>query len=213
MAGPAPATRMTGFTLLEMVVAMALMGLVITLGVTLKDMVLRAGYKLSAGDRDWTAELFLRDQLRQLGRGLGLDRPLIAGDGRELTLITRRSARFGRDGPPVLARWRFDAGRTRLLYEEALLPPWWGEPEGNFDSLLEAWERNSDLPHSWQTTIFPDLANGYLAYWQDETKDWTDRWTRNAPPAAIRIETESLLEDRRLVLETGASSLFSFSGS
>lgn len=201
-----------GFTLLEVVIALAIFGGVVATAVAVQDTVVRTGVRLSAGGREWTAEQFIRDQVFQIDFALTETLGVGTFTSRELSFVSRRSAQFGQHGPPVIVRYRFGASSGDLQYHEVLAPPAW-PGAGHPDSFLVNWRIGRDLPQSWQGDVFTDLDRGHFAFWNPQGREWIEHWSGSGVPAAIKLRLWTLVGQHDVVMETAGSSYFSSFGS
>lgn len=175
--------RIRGFTLLELIVAMALSTLVVGLAVGLYATVQRAGGSIVSAQRDWVALQFLRTQLAHQDRTLNKTLGLVRMERDRLAFVTRKSAQFGIDGPPVLALYRLDGGQ--LAYREVALPAWWGlkdrESQFDFDRLRE--ERDA-----FEGAMFAASGDAAFAYWDEAAREWREQLRgQDALPRVVRL--------------------------
>jgi prepilin-type N-terminal cleavage/methylation domain-containing protein len=204
--------RQAGFTLIEVIVALAIGGAVIATAVALQQTVLRTGRQLESSDRTWTAEQFLRSQVGAMAAGSDGSGFFRLRDD-ELILVTARSARFGYGTPAVAVRYRFEAGGQRLSYTEAPLPPAWDDPD-RLDRFQSRFVTGSAVDQTWSATVFDNLDGGRFEVWDKQEARWRrPNGTLAEPPAAIRLSVRDLSGARRIMLDSGESSSFSFSGS
>ena len=202
-----------GFTLIEAIVALAIGGAVIATAVALQQTVLRTGRQLESGDRAWTAEQFIRGQIAAMRPAGADDRGLFRLSDDELILVSVRSARSGHGASAVAVRYGFDAGGRELIYTEAPLPPAWDDP-GRLDRFRSRFASGAAVERAWSTVVFDDLDGGRFEVWDEEEARWRrPNGTLTQPPAAIRLTVRDLAGVRRIVLDSGDSSSFSFSGS
>ncbi|MGQ0663456.1 MAG: prepilin-type N-terminal cleavage/methylation domain-containing protein [Pseudomonadota bacterium] len=203
--------RSAGFTLLELVVALALSAGVIALAVQLYQTVVRAGDALTGGQRDWTAEQFLRAQLLAADDALNKRFETVLGESDRLSFLTRKSAQFGEDSLPVLATYTIVSG-TAVRYAEVALPPWW--TERTRDALIADRLRELETIHAWRDVLLPQITAATFSYWDGKFQQWANRWPdKDKLPAIVRLEVQSLGETKRLVMETRALSFSLSSGS
>lgn len=204
--------RIGGFTLIEVVVALAVASGVIATAVALQDTVMRAGRQLTSSDRDWTAAQFLRGQIADRARRDAFQ-PAVQVDTGSMTLVTRRSAQFGRNGPLVVAHYSFGPARRELRYREAPLPPWWADTP-DLDRLRTEIAQGSQLPRQWSRDVFDNLDGGQFEIWDPDDAAWRSAARGgDTTPKALRLVLTELGGQREIVLDSGASSYFSFSGS
>lgn len=175
--------RVQGFTLLELIVALTLSTLVVTLAVALYATVQRAGTGIVNAQRDWVALQFLRTQLAHQDRALNKTFSLVRMERDRLAFVTRKSAQFGLGGPPVLALYRLDGGV--LSYREVALPAWWGitdrESQFDFDRLRETQE-------AYDGALFTTPTDAAFAYWDGAERSWRDELRRHdSLPSTLRL--------------------------
>lgn len=212
MRGAPAQYRPGGFTLLEVLVALAISALLIFLTVSLYQTVLRAGETLRAGHRAWVAEQFLRAQAYESDPELVKRFGVMRGGIEAFSFITRKSAQFGDYGPPVFVTYRYDQATRALVYDEVPMPGWWNAKPGDFHFTYDDL-RYASGDQVWHDSLFTDLAAVRFSYWDEEHDRWVDDLnTTSKLPAAVRIATTGPL-GRTIVLENGASSSSSSSGS
>ncbi|MBI3706781.1 MAG: hypothetical protein HY246_03740 [Proteobacteria bacterium] len=207
-ASPASAA---GFTLFELIIAVALSAAVIVLGVQLYQTVVRAGDAMARGQRDWSAEQFVRGQLLAADRELNQRFKTVLADDGQLSFVTRKSAQFGEDSPPVLATYTVSSG-TAIRYSEIALPPWWDD--GVRSSIVGDRLRDLDRPNAWKGQLLADMSTASFSYWDNERQRWVDRWSNKENlPVLVRLEIRKFGETRQFVMETKALSFSLSSGS
>jgi prepilin-type N-terminal cleavage/methylation domain-containing protein len=160
-----------GFTLMEVLIVLTLACGAIILGVALDRTVGRATQGGRAAEHDWVTEQFLRRQAIEAQRP-DPPAPIITRErAHEFGFVTRRSAQWGEDGPPVLAVWRYDSGQGVLRYREAALPPWWPEDRPStlpdYDALADTQDRGV-----WEGRIFSDIDKLEFSYWDERRRVW-----------------------------------------
>jgi len=206
------APRDAGFTLMEVLIALAIGAGVIALGVALYQSVGRATQGGRSAERDWVTEQFLRRQAAAADRDLMSRLTLGRAQSGEFGFVTRRSAQWGEDGPPVLAVWRYQSLTGELRYREAALPAWWPENRPlsvEYAQLASAAERGV-----WEGRIYSDVASLRFSYWNERLLSWD---SDNPDPASlapvVRLEMSRAGSRRVYAFETrGASSFSSSSG-
>lgn len=212
-AAPSHLARQTGFTLIEVLIALSLAMGAIVLGVALYRTVGQATQGGRNAEREWVTEQFLRAQAVAADHAAIKRRSLARKASFEFGFVTRRSAQWGEDGPPVLAVWRYRPLDGSLQYHEAALPPWWPEdrpPQAAYDDLA-----NRSGPGTWDGPIFPDVASVQFAYWNERRQTWdSDDADPSALAPVVRMALRHAGAERVYAFATkGALSSFSSSGS
>ena len=203
-----------GFTLLEVVIALTIAVGTIALGVTLYQTVGRATQGARNAEHDWVTEQFLRRQAEAADPALAARFALVRQQGESFAFVTRRSARFGEDGPPVLALWRYDPPTASLRYREAALPAWWPEDRPtlvvDYAELADATDREV-----WEGRIFSDIARLQFSYWNERQQTWnTEDSDHTVLAPIVRLTIARADGEKVYAFETrGASSSSSSSGS
>ncbi len=198
-----PAARallsLAGFTLVEVLVTLAISTGIVLLVTRVWQSVNQAGVILSSQGADWNAERFLRKQLL-----LALTEPnaarLFEGGEDELMFVTRMSAAAGGEGAPVLAYYRYDAASRSLTYQERVAPPLW-ESAGE---LRPARYRNDfSAERARAATLFAGLDVARFAYHSvDARETWRDAWRdRPVAPRLLRLELVRAGQEKKIVME------------
>ena len=193
MIHPAPGgTRRRGFTLLELLVVVAVSAVLIALLGLVYRQVQRTGQGLGAVESDWQVQVFMRRQLAARDERFdNLD--LTSGDPTSLQLVSRYSAAHAMAGPPVLAQYLFRPNEGSLVYRETPLPPWWleGQTGEEFrstalaDATLVAQEQN----------LLEGVAALTFGYGDGSEAGWRDSWLLFAdsePPPLLRLRFDRL---------------------
>jgi len=194
--------RRRGFTLLEVLVALALTLAVALAAGDLYRSVLRVATASSGLDVRWARENFARTQLATAERQRTEATALFVGEAERLVFITARSARHGFDGPPALVTYRFDPGARRVRYAEFALPPWWDRDE---DALRrELSDRRAAGSAGYRATLVDDVDGWRFSYWDEGDERWKAQWRAAAMPAAIRATWRRRGQAREWLLPVGA---------
>lgn len=200
-----PRFRRRGFTLIEILVVVTISAAIVMALSLLYRTTGRAAVALQTNQGDWSTEQFLRGQLRDLP----MDRfSLAAFDGRRETLLflTRRSALASHDGAPVVVRYRYDAARARLEYQERPAPAWWRDvpsADGRYSAILlfREFEGGKPVPTLLLQGV-EDLSFAYRAAGRDAR--WTERWDDpKQMPALVRMQFRRGGKPVELVMEAG----------
>ena len=185
---PRPASPARGFTLIEILVVLTLsLGMVLTV-TQLYRATGRTLQSLRGIDREWQLQHSLRSQARALYLVTDTPQLRLYGDDRQLILPTWQSRRTGRDGPPVLARYRYDSSQRSLYYQEIPLPPPWADDPSQLDSqsLGQSLDQRHDtlLLNGMEEARFEYLAN---AEDFSSGRTWMNNWgSEQAQSAPLR---------------------------
>jgi prepilin-type N-terminal cleavage/methylation domain-containing protein len=204
--------RARGFTLLEVIIALAIMGAVVATAIAVQNSVITTGYRLSSGNQDWTAERFLRAQVESYDEELTKRLDVATFEYNEVSFVAHRSGQFGDAGPPVVVRYDFDPGAQQLDYEEVEVPPTW-TGAGDLRAFRTAQRAGLTQPNTWRTTVYRALERGAFSFWDSGQELWVDQWTSSTPPPAVRLSLWTLAGRRDIILEVAGSSYFSSFGS
>lgn len=177
-----------GFTLIETLVVLAVSVLLVTLMTGLYRTIGKAYLALGDDSSEWQLQTLLRDQLRN-GHVTARRRQFILGDNNELLIATWLGRINGRDGPPVLAHYRFDSARRGITYQETDLPAWWeidGDPE-NLSLLRQRYAAGDDsrlLVNGVETLEISYIPprKGVERHIEIRTQ-----WAENSSPTAVRF--------------------------
>lgn len=194
--------RYRGFTLLELLVVVAVStALIVLLGLVYRQ-VQRTGEGLGAVESDWQVQVFMRRQVAARDdRFDPID--LTRGDGTSLQLISRYSAVHAMAGPPVLAQYLFRPNEESLLYRETPLPPWWleGQTAEEFRTTALADATLGAQEHS--------LLGGVVAlrfeYGDGSIGGWRGNWLSFAdsePPPLVRLRFSRLGSEVEWIIPT-----------
>jgi prepilin-type N-terminal cleavage/methylation domain-containing protein len=185
-------SKARGFTLLELLVVVAVSAALIALLGLVYRQVQRTGQGLGAAESDWQVQVFLRRQIA--ARDERFD-PLALneGDTTSLRLVSRYSAAHAMAGPPVLAHYLFLPNQERLVYRETPLPPWWtdGQSAVAFRSATLA---DATLTSNEQVLLAGVTALRF-AYGDGSDTGWRDSWLLFAdsePPPLVRLRFDRL---------------------
>lgn len=168
-----------GFTLAEVLVALAISLVVVAAATHLYRVVLRASVALRSVEQDYTAVQQLRLQAWFATSDQAASQAF-QGQGELLRFVTRHSANHGDAAGQTLARYRYDAPSQRLLYREARLPPAWSNPEW----LAQA-ERTLDEEAPDQV-VLRGVDTVRFEYWRGgPNAGWVETWPPQTPPPVL----------------------------
>ena len=193
--------RKAGFTLIEVLVTLAISTAIVLLVTRVWQSVNQAGVILSSQGADWNAERFLRKQLL-----LALTEPnatrLFEGSDDELMFVTRMSAAAGGEGAPVLAYYRYDAPTRSLTYQERVAPPLWASA-GAEDLRPARFRGEFSTARARAATLFAGLDIARFAYHSvDAREDWRMAWQdRPVAPRLLRLELVRAGQEKKIVME------------
>ena len=201
MTVPGPA-RMRGITLVEIVIALAILGMMATLALGGLRLGVRTwetvGQRVETESRTQIVRAFLRRTISQATAVLEADadgrpRPLFAGDSEALLMVAPLADHLGLGGLQRIQLTVEDAGGaadgqllvlTRTLYH----PP--GGKDGDNAAAADEPERHVLLEAAAKFRF------DYLRDSGDGGREWTGRWTDEPKlPVAVRLTVET--EDRR----------------
>ena len=190
-----------GFTLIEVLVTLAISTAIVLLVTRVWQSVNQAGIILSSQGADWNAEKFLRKQLL-----LALTDPMTTRlfDGRadELMFVTRVSAAAGGEGPPVIAYYRYDPASLSLTYQERIAPPVWTSA---FAEDLRPARFRGEFSHqrARAVTLFAGLDEARFGYHSVDSRErWGDAWRdRPIAPRLLRLELARAGQEKAIVMD------------
>jgi prepilin-type N-terminal cleavage/methylation domain-containing protein len=193
--------RTGGFTLLELLVAVAISVGVLALLAAVFRQVLYTAEGLRAVESDWQLQQFMRRQLA--ARDTRFDAfELTEGDATSLRFVSRLSAANGMSGPPVYAQYHYAPNDQRLSYRERPLPPWWtADRTGTeYRNLVRA-GAGGDV-REW--VLLEGLGDLNFAYREADGQGWGGEWPRDpdAIPPLVRLRFDRLGEGVEWLLPT-----------
>jgi Tfp pilus assembly protein PilV len=194
-----------GFTLLETLVVMVISVALVAMMTGLFRVVGSAFIALGGDEEEWRLQNLLRDQLRN--GHVTQERPqFLAGDRDEITLVTWKGRRFGFDGHPVVARYRFNAQNRSIDYQEVPLPDWWS-PQTRSQELRDLTYLLDQEPTA--TRLVRGVENGEFAYYPQRPENHgvasvANHWLGPAAPAAVVIHFSRAQQDNEYWLEPRA---------
>jgi len=185
-----PLDSSSGFTLLELVLAMLISSLVIgilSVSLTFTLRVWEKQQNQKTSDMPPVLDL-LKWQLASYDPSpIVLDassQPLFRGDKQSLTLATDRSVRAISNNVPVVARYIFDKRKKKLYYAEIPLDSY--HPD-DIKAFLKM--KPSDDEAAWPRFYATDAASFSLAYGSGEDKTDKDAWENETdPPATVMVK-------------------------
>ena len=193
--------RLTGFTLIEVLVTLAISTAIVMLVTRIWQTVNQAGIILSSQGADWRAERFLRTQLL-----LALSEPnaarLFEGRDDDVMFVTRVSAAAGSGGAPVLAYYRYDAATRSITYQERVAPPTWTSASAE-DLGVARFRGEFAAARAAAVTLFAGLDGARFAYRGFDPKaSWDSSWRgRPLGPRLLRLELARAGQAKEIVLE------------
>jgi prepilin-type N-terminal cleavage/methylation domain-containing protein len=208
------AGRQDGFTLVEMLVALAISTAAIALAVAVSRIVTRATQSVRSAERDWVTEQFVREQFSEADQTLTETLSLARAETERFSFVTRRSALYGINGPPVLASYWYDDAAHSLQYREAALPAWWPADQARRQISYDQLSTSVETP-VWQGTALSNVSGVNISYWNAEALTWERRNANHERlPKIVRIRLSRFGETRDIALGVSAvSSSSSSSGS
>jgi len=199
----APVFRHQGFTLIEIMVVLAISVGLVALMAGLYRTVGQSALALRSGQQEWLLQRQLREQLPRL---FGVSHsPLHAINGRstELYLASWQSRATFNEGKPVIAYYRFDERERALYYYEQPLPPWWA----NAASMYNPEQLQSDLRNSEPYKLVTGIAELELLYLPNDAADtqperWLHEWKQEQPPKLIQLRFNKAGKNYSIWFET-----------
>lgn len=194
-----------GFTLIETLVVMAISVALVIMMTGLFRVVGNAFIAIGGDDEEWRLQTLLRDQLRN-GHVTQTRPEFLAGDRDEITLATWKGRRFGFDGQPVIARYRFNAQNRSIDYQEAALPDWWSAQTRPQDLRQLSYLLDQEPGTAHLVRGVDSVEFAYYPQRSDAAPvpSVANRWTDPAAPAAIVIHFSRAQQDNEYWLEPRA---------
>jgi len=191
--------KQNGFTLLEMVIVIALSAIVIIYLAQLQKMTGRVSIALKTVENDWNAQQFIRKQIWHI-KSLPFNEQLkFTGEADQFQFITRYSAQHGNHGPYILANYQYHSGKQRLQYQEAELSNYW-HPQHSINQQ-----------QTLELTALQQIKKLQI-YYQDSLQNWIQQWHEDTPPTLIKISYNKGGQAQSLILETQVLSYSMHSG-
>jgi len=188
-----------GFTLLEMVVVIALSAIIIIYLAQLQRMTGRISVALKTIDNDWNAQQFIRKQLWHSQQiPLNTEPPFI-GDEIKFEFITRYSAKQGNYGPYVQASYQYNEQQQQIEYQEKQLTNYWHKPASTTQYQTQ------------KLTAIKQVDNLKIKY-QDKEQNWITQWNKPPPPKLVQITYTKGGQNQQFIIETQALSFSMHSG-
>lgn len=175
---------MSGFTLLELIVAIVLTSLLVIYLTQLYQMTGQTVSALKSAESDWGAEQFMRQQIWQSLPAFNTDLKQFQGEKYRLQFSTRYSGKAGDTGAYVKAIYYYDSHKQTLEYEERPYSNWWTD-EGR-----EAIRRNADKKTYEPLIVFKQIKDLQFSYSYkdiDGTIKWKDKWDKPDLPTLIKL--------------------------
>lgn len=203
----------SGFTLLELLISMAIALTLILLTSDIYKTVNQFGNQRQNIMRDYGAEHYLRNQFESADTALNALFQAVYVRYNEFTYISRRSAQWGIEQRPVLVTYKYDAAERRIIYTEQGVYPWWGRS----DDVLRAEAENMRVNpqnSAFRSTLFGNVDGFELEFWDSGKKQWKKDWSdRKIMPPVVRFKIQQQGQPYEIVLTGGVSSWSSAFGS
>jgi prepilin-type N-terminal cleavage/methylation domain-containing protein len=205
--------RARGFTLIELVISVAITTMLIALVSQIYQTVNRIGNHSIGINQDWGAMQFMRTQFDAVDIGLNTYFQAVKGEESIFSFISKNSAQFGKAKQPVLVSYRYNGASKELSYMEIPLPPWWGENRAEYYAAqIDNWRLYRDK-FSYDNILLQDVDSAKFEYWDSFNKKWISSWTqKKLLPPLIRMQFTKLGTQQELVLAPGVLSLSSAYG-
>lgn len=201
--GCTPKLRHQGFTLIEILVVLAISVGLVALMAGLYRTVAQSALALRSGQQEWLLQRQLREQLPRLFSVH--DSPLHSINGRstELYLASWQSRATFNEGKPVIAYYRYDETDRTLYYHEQPLPPWWA----NAASMYNPERLQSDLRNSAPYKLATGIAELEILYLPIDAADtrperWLHEWMHEQPPKLIQLRFNKAGKNYSIWFET-----------
>lgn len=201
--------RSAGFSLLELLVVIAVSAVLIVLLNQIYRVVARSTTGVGSVAQAWSSEQFMRRQYL-LQHAATTHFNLFEGRAGTLRFVSNKSARHGEHGAPVIVRYHFDVERNRLVVYERDLPPWWDDA-----AALRIARAANDEQGWWQDTVLIGVAAARFSYRTTGVaqEEWQTQWdTPGTAAPLVRIELSHSGHERVIVLEAAALSFSTPSG-
>ncbi len=203
-----------GFTLLELLLSMALTAALVVLASNIYQTVQKVGNKTLNINRDWGVENFVRLQVEAFDAALNSKYLAVDFKPDALTFISRNSAQFGHSQRPVLATYRYDASQQSMIYSELTLPPWWDGRDALYAQQMDSWKSGGYRQGFYQGVMLSGVDTARFEIWDFKSKQWSTQWNdKKILPSIIRLTTTQSGRNQYWVVGAGALSLSSVSGS
>ncbi len=202
-----------GFTLLELLLSMALTTALVIMASNVYDTINKVGNRTLNINRDWVAQFFIRTQFESSDYSLNRYFSSVDLTTNRLSYITTKSARYGYNQKPVLVTYQYNSALRSLQYHEIDIPPWWDENQSQYMSQIDAWRLDTGK-NSYRKSILNGIDNIDFEYWDTASKKWASQWNnKKILPNIVRITMHQSGIKREMILAAGALSLSTASGS
>lgn len=180
--------RHQGFTLVEILVVLAISVGLVALMAGLYRTVAQSALSLRSGQQEWLLQRQLREQLPRLFSVNNSPLHSVNGRSTELYLASWQSRENFNEGKPVIACYRYDERERALYYYEQTLPSWWG----NAAAMYNPERLQSDLRHSEPYKLVTGIAELEMLYLPMDAADtrperWLSEWVGERPPKLIQL--------------------------
>lgn len=186
--GRASRLRHQGFTLIEIMVVLAISVGLVALMAGLYRTVAQSALALRSGQQEWLLQRQLREQLPRLFNANNSPLHSINGHSTELYLASWQSRATFNEGKPVVAYYRYDKKDRTLYYYELPLSPWWG----NAASMYNPERLQSDLRNSEPYKLVTGITELEMLYLPADAADtrperWLHEWKYEQLPRLIQL--------------------------
>lgn len=202
-----------GFTLLEILLSVALASALIIMASNIYDTVRKVGQRALSTNKEWGTQYFLRLQFEAIDAGLNNYFSAVDARNDRLSFISRNSAQFGHNGQPVLVTYRYNSGLKIIQYHEVTIPPWWDDSQQQYTAQIDSW-RQYGGKFSMELTAFSGIDSAEFEYWEDGKKRWSNQWNdKKMMPPLARLTYHQAGQKKEIVFAPGVLSWSTASGS
>jgi prepilin-type N-terminal cleavage/methylation domain-containing protein len=197
--GKVKSIKEKGFTLLELMISIAIIGLIVVITAAAMRLAL---HSVNSGEKRIDALERMRTSMNVVEAQIQSMTPLTYTDdtGEKKTFFygEKESLRLSTN----YSIWNGQAGNVVVLYEI--------ETDGNGKKLLKATENTIGVSNSRETTLFQSFDSIYFEYFYkgptDENGNWVEAWTDDTSiPAKIRLHLVLKQNDFSLIIPVRVS--------